>query len=144
MIKWAGRLIILYGTAHTVGALTALGAARHADAWFSLELWAEDLSDMSPALSAYWLSVNSFGPPLILIGVTVLWLNRRDISPPAFIAWSLGTWTVIDTILAGPGIGQWLILLVACGLLLVGTRRAVLPDDPSATRPPHGDRLAGR
>src|SRR5688500_6083314 len=82
MIKWAGRLIVFFGTAHTLGALTAEGAATHAGAWFSRELWGEDLADMSPAMSAYWLSVNSFGPPLILMGLMVLWLNRRGFTPP--------------------------------------------------------------
>ncbi len=123
MIKWAGRLIVLYGTAHTVGALTAEGAARHARAWFTRELWGEDLADMSPAMSAYWLSVNSFGPPLIVLGLAVLWLDRRGITPPPFIGWSLGGWVVGGTVVIGPGIGQDLILLTAAGLLVAGARR---------------------
>ena len=90
MIKWAGRLIVLYGAAHTLGALTVEGAARHAGAWFSGELWGDDLANMSPANSAYWLSVDSFGVPLILIGLTVLWLARRGITPPPFIAVDAG------------------------------------------------------
>ena len=95
---------------------------------------------MSPANSAYWLSVNSFGPPLILVGLTVLWLDRRGITPPAFIAWTLGVWTVLDAVLAGPGAGQGLILLLAVGLLLAGARRR-LPDpdrrgDAGADRQP--------
>lgn len=130
MIKWAGRLIVLYGTAHTLGALTALGAASHAGAWFSGELWGDDLARMSPAMSAYWLSVNSFGLPLIVVGLTVLWLERRGITPPTFIASALGFWTVVDAVVAGPGIGQGLILLVAIILLLVGARRASHRDDP--------------
>jgi hypothetical protein len=79
---------------------------------------------MSPAMSAYWLSVNSFGPPLILIGLTIVWLDSRGIAPPRFIAWALGTWVVVGIVVAGPGIGQDLILLVASGLLWVGARRA--------------------
>jgi hypothetical protein len=77
---------------------------------------------MSPAMSAYWLSVNSFGPPHVLIGLTVLWLDRRGITPPTFIAWSLGAWTAIGVMAAGPGTGQDLILAVACGLLVAGAR----------------------
>jgi hypothetical protein len=123
MIKWAGRLIVFYGSAHMLGALVGEGAARHAATWFSRELWGDDLSDMSPAMSAYWLSVNSFAPALILVGLTVLWLNRRGITPPPFIAWSMALWVVVGTVIAGPGIGQDLILLVACGLLLAGARR---------------------
>lgn len=134
MVKWAGRLIVFYGTAHTLGALTAMGAASHAQAWFSGKLWGEDLSAMSPAMSAYWLSVNSFGPPLILVGLLVLWLNRRHIMPPSFIGWSVGIWAVVDLILSGPGVGQGVIILLASGLLIVAARRVKHPDHPA----PHG------
>ena len=138
MMKWAGGLIVLYGTAHTLGALTALGAAGHADVWFSRDLWTEDLSDMSPAMSAYWLSVNSFGPPLVLVGLTVLWLDRRGITPPSFIAWSMVCWLVAGTVMAGPGVGQDLILLTAAVLLLVAASRARRSEAVRPTEPvPH-------
>lgn len=136
MITWAGRLIVLYGSAHTLGALTALGAASHAGAWFSRELWSEDLSDMSPAMSAYWLSVNSFGPPLVLIGLTVLWLDRRGITPPQFVGWAMAAWVATGFLLAGPGVGQDLILLVAAGLLVVHARRAKVRDQAGAAGEP--------
>ena len=122
MIKWAGRLIVLYGAAHTLGALTVEGAARHAGSWFSGELWGDDLSDMSPANSALWLSVDSFGVPLIVVGMTVLWLDRRGITPPPFIAWTLGIWTVVDAAILM--LTPWPVLLLANVLLLVGIRRA--------------------
>jgi hypothetical protein len=123
MVKWAGWLIVFYGTAHTLGALLAEGAANHAPAWFSGALWGQELSRMSPAMSAYWLSVNSFGPPLVVIGALVLWLNRRGIMPPSFVAWGVGLWAVADLALSGPGVGQGVIILAACGLLLVAARR---------------------
>jgi hypothetical protein len=147
LTKWAGRLIVFFGTAHTLGALTAEGAARHAGAWFSGELWGNDLASMSPAMSAYWLSVNSFGPSLILIGLTVLWMERRGITPPAFIGWSLGIWTVLDFLVSGPGLGQGLILLVASALLLAGARRATPRDNPALSaheRYPGQDGDSGR
>ena len=122
MIKWAGRLIVLYGAAHTLGALIGEGAARHAGAWFSGELWDDDLANMSPANSAYWLSLDSFGVPLIVVGLTVLWLDRRGITPPPFIAWMLGAWTVVDAVVLF--VTPWPILLLANMLLLVGARRA--------------------
>jgi hypothetical protein len=122
MFKWAGWIITLFGTAHTLGALTVEKAARHAGTWFSGGLWNEDLSDMSPAGSAYWLSLESFGIPLILIGLTVLWLDRRGITPPAFLAWTLGSWTVVDAVILP--FTPWPLLLLACALLLIGARRA--------------------
>jgi hypothetical protein len=104
---------------------------------------------MSPAMSAYWLSVNSFGPPLILIGLTIVWLDSRGIAPPRFIAWALGTWVVVGIVVAGPGIGQDLILLVASGLLWVGARRAAgrvdsAPRATSSTRVDDGHDGRGR
>ncbi|MGW5121195.1 DUF6463 family protein [Streptomyces noursei] len=122
MIKWAGWIITLFGTAHTLLALTVEKAARHAGTWFSGGLWSEDLAAMSPAGSAYWLSLESFGPPLILVGLTVLWLDRRDITPPAFIAWALGAWTVVDAVVLP--LTPWPLIALACALLLIGARRA--------------------
>ncbi|WP_084964864.1 DUF6463 family protein [Thermoactinospora rubra] len=128
MIKWAGWIMVLYGAAHTLGALTVEGAARHAGAWFSGQLWGEDLAAMSPANSAYWLSLASFGPPLILIGLMVVWLNRRGIAPPPFIAWTLGILTVVDAVIMV--LTPWPILLLANVLLLAGARRARRRENP--------------
>jgi hypothetical protein len=133
MIKWAGRLIVFYGAAHLLGALTLEGAAGHAGAWLSGELWSEDFSNMSPANSAYWLSVDSFGVPLVLVGLTVLWLDRRGITPPPFIGWTLVIWTVIDAVVLGPT--PWPIPMIASILLLAGARRATRPPRDQAGGP---------
>jgi hypothetical protein len=125
-----------------LGALAGEGAARHAGAWFSGELWGQSLADMSPAMSAYWLSVNSFAPGLILVGLTVLWLNRRGITPPRFLAWSMALWVVVGTLIAGPGIGRDVILLVAAGLLLAGAH-AARRDDRAPSDPAHGGQSVG-
>ena len=130
MIRWAGRLIVFYAAAHTLGALTVEGAAGHAGAWFSGELWSDDFSDMSPAGSALWLSLDSFGVPLLMVGLTVLWLDRRGIAPPPFLAWMLGAWTVLDAVILL--LTPWPILLAAAVMLAVGTRRAAQPDDEAA------------
>jgi hypothetical protein len=127
MIKWAGWLIVFFGAAHTLGALTVLGAARHAGVWFSGGLWQDNLANMSPANSALWLSLDSFGVPLIVVGLVVLWLDRRGIAPPTFIAWVLGIWTVLDAVILV--LTPWPIMLVAVGLLLVGARRAEQRDN---------------
>lgn len=129
MIKWAGWLIVLYGAAHTLGALTVEGAGSYAGAWFSGELWGADFANMSPANSAYWLSLASFGPPLVVIGLIVLWLDRRGITPPPFIAWTLGALTVVDAVILL--LTPWPILLLANVLLLVGARRAGRRDSPA-------------
>lgn len=138
LVRWAGRLIVAYGTAHTLGALTAEGAARHAGTWFSGKLWREELSEMSPAMSAYWLSVNSFGPPLVLVGLTVLEADRRGVPPPSFLAWSLAGWTALGFVVTGPGVGQDLVLLVAAGLLVSAARRTSHPGTVGRSRPAGG------
>ena len=122
MIAWAGWLIILYGAAHTLGALFVVGAIRHAGVWFTGRLWSEDFAAMSPAGSALWLSLDSFGVPLVLVGATMLWLHKRKIVPPAFVGWSLAVWTLVDgaILLFTP----WPLLLLASGLLLIGIHRA--------------------
>ncbi|AGM07371.1 DUF6463 family protein [Amycolatopsis keratiniphila] len=135
MIKWAGWLITFFGTAHTLGALTVMKAAGHAGTWFSGGLWRDDLAAMSPANSAFWLSAASFGVPLVLVGLTVLWLERRGITPPVFLAWALGIWTLL--IAAVLLFTPWPILLVATALLFAGIRRGEPAPPRGATGPDH-------
>ena len=97
MIRWAGRLIVLVGAGHLLVALV-LYARPHVGAWFRGELWGEDLAAMSPAGAALWLTVDSFAVPLILVGLTVLWLDRQGIAPPAFLAWTVGIWAVVEAV----------------------------------------------
>lgn len=121
MIRLAGWLIVFFGAAHTLGALTIEGAAHHVGEWFSGALRHDDLASMSPANSAFWLSLNSFGVPLVLVGLMVLWLHRRGITPPLFIAWVLGIWTIVGAVILT--FTPWPILLLATLLLLAGARR---------------------
>lgn len=121
MIRWAGRIIVLVGAGHLLVAL-ALYARPHLGAWFSGALWGEDLAAMSGAGAALWLTVDSFAVPLILVGLTVLWLDRRGLTPPSFIGWTVGVWAVLEAVIFGPS-PSWL-LPVAAALLLVGARRA--------------------
>ncbi|MFI0355948.1 DUF6463 family protein [Actinomadura sp. 9N407] len=134
MIKWAGWILAFSGAAHTIAALTVEKAARHAGTWFSGGLWHEDLAELGPAGSAYFFSVDSFGPPLMLVGLIVLWLDRRGITPPAFIAWILGIWTVVDAVVLP--FAPWPLGVLAVVLLLVGARRAAHRDDPASQAGP--------
>jgi len=132
MNRWAGWLILAFGVLHTIGAFTLLGAAQHTPRWLGGELWTESLFEMNPTMGFYWLTVNSFGPSFVVIGSTVLWLDRRGITPPVFIAWFLAAWTVIDCALSGPGVGQSVIVLAAAVLLLLARRRVGVRDSVGA------------
>ena len=123
MIKWGGWLVIVYGAAHTLGGFFVEGAAEHVSSWAAGELRGADLDQMSPDMSAYWLTVNSFGPALVLVGALLLWLHRGGTTPPAFLAWALIVWAVVNLFVLGFGAGQDLVLIVAAVLLLAGTRR---------------------
>ena len=138
MIKWAGRLLIVFGTGHLLGGL-ALTLPRHAGTWFSGGLWSldEGVIDMSPAMAAFWLTTGSFGPPLILVGMIVLWLDRRGVVPPPFLAWTLGIWSVVVGVILEPA--PWVFAWVAVGLLLAGARRAKRRNEP-ASRPSESGR----
>lgn len=76
-----------------------------------------------------YASVYSFSVPLILLGLTVLWLRRRGITPPSFIAWTLAVLTAVDAVIAP--FTPWPILMLANVLLLLGGRRAANRDVPA-------------
>lgn len=105
-----------------MGALTIEGAGGHAAEWFSGQLWEDDLSNMSAAGNALWLSLFSFGPMLVLIGMMVLWMDRSRVIPPMFVPCALLIWNLIDaaTLLYTP----WPIITIASILLVIGIRRA--------------------
>ncbi|WP_280239725.1 DUF6463 family protein [Nocardia abscessus] len=130
MIKWAGRLLVFLGLGHTLGSYV-LVAPDHADSWFGAKLWSpeEGISEMSPAMASFWLTTGSFGVPLALIGVLVLWLDRRGIVPPSFVAWTLGAWSVLAGVILEPA--PWALAWIAVGLLAVGARRAVQAEPAS-------------
>jgi hypothetical protein len=121
IVRWAGYLIVFIGVGHMISAL-ALTAPEHADAWFSRAIWDEDLGAMSSAHGAYWLTFGSFGIPQIVIGLLVLWLDRRGLVPPTFIAWTLAANAVLCGVIFGPA--PWPVDLVSAGLLLAAGRRA--------------------
>ncbi|MGP3977714.1 DUF6463 family protein [Streptomyces sp. 8N114] len=120
MVKWAGWIIALAGMGHTLGSLVE-AAPEHAGTWFGGGWNLGDYPEMSDATVAWWYSVFSFGPPLLLIGLTVLWLDRRGMTPPLFISWAMAAWVVVGFVVDGPS--PLLVLLVAAGLLLAGARR---------------------
>ncbi|MDA1362662.1 hypothetical protein O1R50_23775 [Glycomyces luteolus] len=133
MIKWAGRIFAFLGIGHTLLSL-ALVAPDHAAAWFSGDLWRPDegVIAMSPAMAGYWLSVGGFGVPMLTLGFTVLWMDRRGIVPPAFLGWAVLAWAAVDTVILLPS--PWILAVVGSVLYLVGVRRASRMIEPVAAQ----------
>jgi hypothetical protein len=101
----------------------ALTAPHHVDAWFSGAVWDDNLAHMSAANGAYWLTFGSFGVPQTVIGLMVLWLDRRGIVPPSFIAWTLAANAVICGMIFDP-FSPWPVDVLSAALLLAGARAA--------------------
>ena len=139
MIRWAGRLIVAIGVGHMLTGL-ALTAPHHVDAWFSGALWDDDLAHMSAANGAYWLTFGSFGVPQTVIGLMVLWLDRRGIVPPSFIAWTLAANAVICGMIFDP-FSPWPVDVLSAALLLAGARAARRGTPASPPPPPRSRSL---
>ncbi|MDN3242043.1 hypothetical protein [Glycomyces tritici] len=129
MIKWAGRIFVFLGTAHMVLSL-AMTAPKRAAAWFGAELWRPEggFTEMNPTMGAYWFSFASFGGPLVVLGLAILWIDRRGLVPPAYLGWILLAWTLVNTAILLPS--PWIVGVVGAVLYLAGVRRANRPADP--------------
>lgn len=119
MIKWAGGILALIGAGHlTLGLL--LSHAYFGD-WLSLRLWGHWWDD-TLSVYAFWGNPAGFGLPLLLVGLLVAWMGRRDVVPPAFLAWTVLAWGGVCAVIAEPTPAP--VVVVAAVLLLRGIHRA--------------------
>ncbi|WP_433574562.1 hypothetical protein [Nocardia brasiliensis] len=81
-VVWAGRLITLLGAGHTVGALIL--TRGFVDDWLAGDLWDSslDLRAPQPILGAFFVSVASFGIPLLLVGWAITRMGHHNLIPP--------------------------------------------------------------
>ncbi|GAA2127048.1 DUF6463 family protein [Glycomyces algeriensis] len=123
MIRSAGWIFAVLGTAHTVLGL-ALTAVKRAPAWFGAELWRPEggFLEMNPTMGAYWFTFASFGVPLLVLGLAILWIDRRGLVPPAFLGWILLAWALVNMVILLPS--PWIAGVVGAVLYLAGVRRA--------------------
>jgi len=121
-VRWAGVALTLLGCGHLAGGL-AMTAPRDIGSWFSATLWRPDegVVDMSPAMSGFWLTIGSFGAPVTILGMLLVWLGRHGIVPPRWMAWTLVTWSAIAAVILEPA--PWVVGLGAGGLLLSASQR---------------------
>ncbi|MGW4098606.1 DUF6463 family protein [Mycobacterium sp. NPDC004974] len=119
MTKWAGRILAIIGGGHLTLGLW-FSRASFGD-WLTLRLWGHWRDD-TPAAHAFWSNPAGFGLPLLLVGLLVLWMDRRGLTPPAFLAWMVLVWAIVCAVIAEPTPAP--LLVVASVLLLCGIRRA--------------------
>lgn len=120
MIKWAGRILAFIGGGHlTIGMLMSLGF--YGD-WFSLSLWGHWWEEDNRAANAFWGNPAGFGWPLLLVGLLVMWMDRKGIVPPAFLGWAVLGWALVCAVVAEPTPGP--VLVGGAVLLILGVRKA--------------------
>ena len=128
------RILTFLATAHLV-ITTALSHA-HLSAFLHGDLWlpAHGLSDLSPELGAYWLTIGSFGLPLLLLGAIVASTGRAGRTVPAYTGWGLVAWTLVGSLILEPT--PMILVLIPAGMLIVARRRASDGTASTATAPP--------
>ncbi|NEW37743.1 hypothetical protein GV794_10740 [Nocardia cyriacigeorgica] len=131
MINWAGRILAFLGAVHLTAA--TVFSYRHFAEWLSFGLWSldADITELPAPIGGFWFGPGSFGAPLLLLGVMVIWMDRRAITPPAFLALALLAWTAVCALIFEPA--PWVAATAAAVMLLVGIRRAGSPAS-TATR----------
>ncbi|MFI9507780.1 hypothetical protein [Nocardia sp. NPDC052566] len=123
-VVWAGGLIAFLGAGHSVGALIL--TRDFFDNWAAGDLWdpAMDLHAPQPILGAFFVSVASFGVPLLLVGLAISWIGRRGLVPPRYFAWGIAAWITVCDVIGGPS--PLLLAWISIVTLLVAARRTRL------------------
>lgn len=118
-IRWAGWILAIIGGGHlTLGLLIS---ASSFDEWLTLELWGHWWED-TRAANSFWANPAGFGWPLLLVGALIVWMDRRGIVPPEFLAWAVLGWGVVCAVIVEPTPGP--VVVIAAILLLRGIRVA--------------------
>ncbi|MGW4845675.1 hypothetical protein [Nocardia brasiliensis] len=129
-VVWAGRLITLLGAGHTVGALIL--TRGFVDDWLAGDLWDSslDLRAPQPILGAFFVSVASFGIPLLLVGWAITRMGHHNLIPPPLLTCALALWITACDLLGGPSplLLAWLSILT---LLIAAHRKARTATPPT-------------
>lgn len=123
------------GVLHLVS--TAVLSAKYVDAWVRGDLWLPEggPTEISPAVGAFWLSLGSFGLPLLLLGGMVTWSASVGRTPPAYVGWGIAGWATICALILEPS--PFILALVPAAMLIRAARR---PEGHQASRPQPSER----
>jgi hypothetical protein len=115
MMALAGRLLQLIAAIHAAYGL-----------WFGRSVLGRIARDgvvnaVDPHLDrnlVFWFLFAS--PLLAMLGQLLVWLDRRSLAPPRWLAWELSVTCVLGLVLM-PASGFWLVL-APCALLILASR----------------------
>jgi hypothetical protein len=127
LTKAGGWIALVFGAVHVV---VAPLESRSRDVWSQAvdEGWWNTFTlDESTTLAeferseTFWVTLGSWGVPLLVLGCYVVWSARQRHRVPGWIGWIMLAWGV-PFVTALPGSPGWLILLSG-GLIALGDRR---------------------
>ncbi|GAA4905026.1 hypothetical protein GCM10023223_22270 [Stackebrandtia albiflava] len=139
----AGWIAVAFGIVHT-----AVAPWDTRDTWtqvFAEGWWNTFTLDQATTLAAldrsetFWMTIGSFGVPVLILGCHVLWSVRRRHRVPAGLGWLLLVWaSVLAT--AAPVSPAWALVVVGA-LIVVGDRAGrPVPGHPNEPEPDGGER----
>ncbi|RDI42778.1 DUF6463 family protein [Nocardia mexicana] len=121
----AGWIAIAFGAIHTL-----VAPIDTRDTWslvFSEGWWNTFTLDKATTLAqlerseTFWLTLGSFGVPILLLGCHLVWSARHHHRVPGWIGWLLVIWSLL-LITAVPASPAWALLLSG-GLITLGDSR---------------------
>ncbi|WP_141717475.1 DUF6463 family protein [Nocardia altamirensis] len=121
----AGWITLAFGAVHIVVApleTREVWSRAFADGWWNT--FTLDKATTFPEAEqahAFWVSLGSFGVPMVALGSYLVWATRHDQRVPGWLGWLLLTWAAI-LVTAMPGAPGWAILLIGA-LIVFGDKR---------------------
>lgn len=125
LTKAAGWILTVFGAAHVV-----IAPLERRDVWSQVvdEGWWNTFTlDESTTLAQYersetlWVTLGSWGVPVLVLGCYVVWATRQRQRVPGWIGWIVLAWGLIFAT-ALPASPAWL-LVVSGALIALGDRR---------------------
>jgi hypothetical protein len=127
LTKAGGWIALVFGAVHVI---VAPLESRSRDLWSQVvdEGWWNTFTLDEPTTLAefdraerFWVTLGSWGVPLLVLGSYIVWSTHQGHRVPAWIGWIIVAWGLIfaTSLPASPG---WLLPLIG-GLIVVGDRR---------------------
>jgi hypothetical protein len=94
VVTWAGRILVGQSVLHLL--ITGWLSRTHIGGWLAGTAWLPPggLSDLDPAVGAFWLTLGSFALPQMLLGGLVTGLGKAGRTVPGYVGWGLAVWGV--------------------------------------------------